>query len=91
MSAVTASASTATEAAIPSATARAMWPRPVDSWRPVSTPRASGAQYGAPRPASAGTNTTPPESGTVPATASSPAGSSRTPTDDSQRSAEPAV
>ncbi len=32
--------------------------------RPEMSPRASGRQCGAPRPASAGTTTTPPESGT---------------------------
>ena len=68
-SAATAPASSATEAAMPSATARAMCPlRRSTACSPASWPRACGAQCGAPRPASAGTNVTPPESGTVPAT-----------------------
>jgi hypothetical protein len=37
---------------------------------PTMVPRADGSQSGAPRPVSAGTNTTPPESGTVDANGS---------------------
>ena len=58
----------------------------------MSGPAACGAQCGAPRPASAGTNVTPPESGTVPATrvegGRAVAGA---PISVSQRSADPAV
>ena len=50
---------------MPSSMARARCAVVVPRVRPVMMPRASGRQYGAPRPASAGTTTTPPESGTV--------------------------
>ena len=76
---------------MPSATARARCPRDVPRCRPDSCPRACGAQYGAPSPASAGTKVTPPASGTVPPTASSSDGAPSTPMPVSHRSAEPAV
>ena len=45
---------------------------------PMISPRADGSQSGAPRPVSAGTNTTPPESGTPAASCSvSPAEATR--------------
>ena len=53
---------------------------------PVMVPRASGSQYGAPRPANAGTKTTPPVSGTEAASASTSAAAR----DDAQAVAQPA-
>ena len=67
-------ASSATDAASPSITARTRCARVVPRPRPVNAPRASGRQCGAPSPASAGRNVTPPLSGTSPPTASSLAG-----------------
>ena len=46
-----------------------MWARVVPRVRPMMRPRACGSQCGAPRPVSAGTNTTPSLSGTVAAMA----------------------
>ena len=43
---------------------------PVPRVMPIRVPRAYGSQYGAPRPANAGTKTRPPESGTLVASAS---------------------
>ena len=43
--------------------------------RPKIPPRASGSQCGAPNPVNAGTSTTPPLSGTVPASPAERAGS----------------
>ena len=59
-----------TSRAIPSSAARAMWPARVPRSIPAMTPRASARQWGAPRPVSAGTKTTPPVSGTLRASAS---------------------
>ena len=46
-----------------------MWATVVPRVRPTMAPRASGFQYGAPRPVKAGTNITPPLSGTLSASA----------------------
>jgi hypothetical protein len=46
--------------AIDSSVARAMWAPPLPRVMPRIAPRASGSQYGAPRPTNAGTTTTPP-------------------------------
>jgi hypothetical protein len=48
-----------------SSAARAMCATFVPRVRPVIVPRASGFQYGAPRPVKAGTTITPPASGTL--------------------------
>src|SRR5437762_12682942 len=50
-----------------------MWPRDVPRVRPNSAPRAYWLQCGAPSPTNAGTKTTPPESDTVAASASTSA------------------
>ena len=47
-----------------------MWAAVLPRVRPVMVPRASGCQYGAPSPVKAGTIITPPESGTLCASAS---------------------
>jgi hypothetical protein len=60
-----ASSSAALWKAIDSSAARAMWPSVEPRVRPTIVPRASGFQYGAPRPVKAGTNITPPLSGTL--------------------------
>ena len=62
-----------TSNAIASRVARARWARVVPRVMPAISPRASGSQSGAPRPVSAGTKTTPPESGTAVASASASA------------------
>src|SRR6218665_2129899 len=56
-----------------SSAARAIWASVLPRVRPVMLPRASGFQYGAPRPVKAGTIITPPASGTLCASASIPA------------------
>ncbi len=53
--------------------ARAMCPGFVPRRSPISMPAACGSQCGAPRPTNAGTNTTPPVSGTLAASASTSA------------------
>ena len=84
-------ASSATCAVMPSQTARARWERVTASVSPRNAPVASGCQYGAASPASAGTNTAPAVSSTVlPSRSRSPAASSR-PTERSQPSAVPTV
>ena len=50
--------------AIASTQARASWARPAPRVRPVMMPRAWGSHCGLPSPVSAGTNVTPPLSGT---------------------------
>ena len=52
-----------------SSAARAMWATVLPRVRPTMAPRASAFQYGAPRPVKAGTNITPPASGTLSASA----------------------
>ena len=64
------SATSRTSKAIASSVARTTCARVVPRVMPNSGPRASGSQSGAPSPVSAGTNTTPPESGTLRASAS---------------------
>src|SRR5262249_53871701 len=84
------SASSATDAAMPSTTARARCARLIPRPRPRNAPRASGRQCGAPSPASAGTNSDPPLSGTLAATTSSSPAPVTRPRSDSQRTAAPA-
>ena len=60
-----ASSSAALWKAIDSSAARAMWAIVEPRVRPTMVPRASGFQCGAPRPVKAGTNITPPLSGTL--------------------------
>ena len=69
----TASSTSATWKAMLSSAARAMCPGVVSRRRPISMPPACGSQCGAPRPTNAGTNTTPPVSGTLAASASTSA------------------
>ncbi len=64
------SSTSATWKAIPSSAARARWPAVVPRVRPVMVPRAYWSQCGAPSPANAGTRYTPPQSGTLAASAS---------------------
>ena len=68
------SSTSATWKAMPSSAARAMWPAVVPRVRPVMVPRAYWSQWGAPSPANAGTRYTPPQSGTLAASASTSAG-----------------
>ena len=65
-----ASARSKTERAMPSSVARARWAAVVPRSMPRMTPRASGRQWGAPRPASAGAKVTPPLSFTLRASGS---------------------
>ena len=65
--------------AIASSAARARCARVVPRVMPAMSPRASGRQWGAPSPASAGTITTPPLSGTEAASASTSADRSMMP------------
>ena len=64
------STTSATDRAIDSSAARAMWPLPVAREIPITSPRAKGSQWGAPRPVSAGTTNTPPLSSTLRASGS---------------------
>src|ERR1017187_3929168 len=66
----TASSTSATWNAMASSAARAMCPGFVSRRSPISIPAACASQWGAPRPTNAGTNTTPPVSGTEAASAS---------------------
>ena len=64
------SSTSRTSKAMASRVARTMWARVVPRVMPRMVPRACGSQWGAPRPVSAGTKTTPSVSSTVRATAS---------------------
>jgi len=65
--------------AMASTVARAICARPTPRVIPVTMPRASGSHHGLPRPVSAGTNTTPPLSGTEAASGPVSAAASMTP------------
>ncbi len=84
-------ASSTTCAAIPSHSARTTWAGVVSRPSPDTDARTSPRHEGAARPAKAGTNVTPPESGTLPPSRSRSSAPPITPRSVSQRTAEATV